>query len=356
MKHAASLGRLLMTSVLLSACTGEIGLSRQGEAGTDGSGGALGGGGVAGGEGGDSTGVSGTTGSGGTAGSGTPAGMAGTSGGASGGGGAVAGTGGGGAGTTGSGGRGGTGGGGGGTTGAGGRGGSTGGRGGSTGGSTGGSGGGVAFNPCPTNGDPCKVLPFGDSITAGTGSEPQGGGGYRVDLFSRAVMANKKLTFVGTLMNGPDSVASMPFPKQHSGYGGNLIAQITAASIYDPSVATNPHIVLLHIGTNDLYSEAAGAPTRLATLVDKLTTSLPNSLILVAKLIPSSSTYQPTMDYNAAIGPLMQQRTAAGKHVVLVDLYTGWPANSSSDGVHPNVAGYKWMAGVWYGAISGVLP
>jgi lysophospholipase L1-like esterase len=201
------------------------------------------------------------------------------------------------------------------------------------------------------------VLPFGDSITFGVGSDAQGGGGYRVDLFSRAVMAAKKLTFVGTQMNGPTTVAGMPFPQHHAGYSGYTIAQITATNLFNPEVATAPHIVLLHIGTNDmLRSDGSTAPQRLATLLDDLITALPGSLIVVAKIIPLNSGMTQVTAYNSAIMPLVQQRIDAGKHVVLVDQNTGFASTDlGSDGVHPNVTGYQKMAGVWYAAISALL-
>jgi lysophospholipase L1-like esterase len=232
------------------------------------------------------------------------------------------------------------------------------GRGGAAGGvaGSGGAGGAVAFNPCPTNGDACKVLPFGDSITDGVGS-PSPGGGYRVDLFSRAVMANKKLTFVGQQLNGPTTVAGMPFPRRHAGFSGYTIAQITAANIFDPAIGMAPNIVLLHIGTNDMnMSDPGGAPARLATLLDKLTAMAPNALIVVAKIIPLTSNMARVNTFNTAIAPLVQQRRDAGKHIVLVDQNTGFPTSELGDGIHPDAAGYVRMAGVWYTAISNLLP
>src|SRR5512141_709254 len=57
----------------------------------------------------------------------------------------------------------------------------------------------VAYSPCPTDGSPCKIMPFGDSITDGFGVP----GGFRVELFRLAHQAGKNVTFVGTGSNGP---------------------------------------------------------------------------------------------------------------------------------------------------------
>src|SRR5512141_2681279 len=73
---------------------------------------------------------------------------------------------------------------------------------------TGGSSGACAYDPCPTNGDACKSLPLGASITWGIGYD----GAYRVELFSKAIGAQKKITFTGSLSNGPSTVAGQPFP------------------------------------------------------------------------------------------------------------------------------------------------
>jgi lysophospholipase L1-like esterase len=41
---------------------------------------------------------------------------------------------------------------------------------------------------------------------------------------------------------------------------------------------------------------------------------------------------------------------------VLVDQHSGFPASDlATDGIHPNDAGYRRMAGVWYSAIAPLL-
>jgi len=219
-------------------------------------------------------------------------------------------------------------------------------------GSTGGSGG-TAYNPCPTNGDPCKVLPLGDSITEGLQSSHRGG--YRVDLFHRTLEAKQHITFVGSRQSGPQMVDGVAFPRNHEGYSGWTIDQI-AGTIPSPALNGSPDIVLLMIGTNDMYrTGAAQAPQRLETLLDRILGASSHALLVVAKIIPLNSSAANVDAYNAAIPALVQKRAAQGKHIVLVDQFTGFPTSELADGVHPNDAGYRRMAGVWYAAISNLL-
>ena len=223
----------------------------------------------------------------------------------------------------------------------------------STGGSATG-GGGVAgasgFEPCPASGA-CKIMPLGDSITDGTGYS----GGYRVELFAKAIAAQKNITFVGSLSNGPDTVSGVTFPKSHEGHFGWTISQVDDL-IPDPALGPSPHIVLLHLGTNDINQNmASAAPGKLGSLIDQIVTRLPAALIVVAKIIPEPSQATAINTYDAAIPALVQTRASAGKHVILVDQFTGFPSSELGDGVHPNQAGYSRMAGVWYEAIKSYL-
>lgn len=219
-------------------------------------------------------------------------------------------------------------------------------------GSGGGSGG---FRPCPTNGDACKILPLGDSITYGMQSSDKGG--YRSPLFKKVVAANQKVTFTGSQADGPSTVSGVTFPKNHEGHSGWTIDQI-AGLVPSPAMNTIPNIVLLMAGTNDVYA-ASGQSTmqdRLGTLIDKVTSAAPNALLVVATLTPlSNASWQTTLNtYNGKIPAVVQAKVTAGKHVILVDM-SKMPTSQLSDGVHPNDAGYAYMADVWYAAIKDVL-
>ncbi|HEX6275472.1 MAG TPA: SGNH/GDSL hydrolase family protein [Polyangiaceae bacterium] len=216
---------------------------------------------------------------------------------------------------------------------------------------TGGTGGATAFDPCPGTGA-CKILPLGDSITDGLGVT--GGGGYRIELFRLATMAGEELTFVGGSMNGPTMVDGQPFPRAHEGHSGWTIAQIDGI-VPRPALAPVPHIVLLHIGTNDMLQGASGASDRLGALLDQITTDLPNALVVVAKIIPFPGAASAVTTFNNAIPGLVQTRANGGKHVIMVDQFAGFPTSELPDGVHPNAAGYARMARVWYAAISSYL-
>ena len=244
-------------------------------------------------------------------------------------------------------------------------GGTAGGGGNSAGGAGGNSG---AFNPCPALPEPCKVMASGDSITVGAQSTDTGG--YRVALFHTALQHSKQLTFVGPSGAGPSSVDNVPFPDKHDGHSGYIIDTVDSRKGLLPLMAGNldkfkPNIVLLMIGTNDMNSnvDIPGAPARLAKLLDLVTTSAPDTLLVVAQLIPTrtDSLNDSVKKFNAELVNLVKARAQQGKHIVSVDMYGAFTANANYktawlfDGLHPNDAGYAKMADVWYPAISGFL-
>jgi lysophospholipase L1-like esterase len=209
-------------------------------------------------------------------------------------------------------------------------------------------------------------MPFGDSITDGYGVP----GGYRVELFASAHKAGKNLTFVGSGQNGPSMVDGVAFPQHHEGHTAFTIDPTPSRSGISPLVATvmpayTPHIVTLMIGTNDAIDsyDLVNAPTRLGKLIDSIITALPNALIVVAQIIPSQddALNSRIQTYNATIPALVQTRVAAGKHLLLVNMYPVIASNPNyktallNDMWHPNTAGYALMAQTWYGVLGPLL-
>jgi lysophospholipase L1-like esterase len=227
----------------------------------------------------------------------------------------------------------------------------------------------ASYQACQNN--PCKILPLGDSITYGVNDENNGG--YRGPLFASAVAAGQRITFTGSLSNGPSTVSGQTFPKKNEGHSGWGISEVTPYSGGNAGIATVipspamssasggvPDIILLHIGTNDSGSFTATQMTSdLSGLLDKIIAAAPDALLVVAQIIPLGyGTNDVIKAYNQAIPGLVQTRAAAGKHVVLLDMYTGFNASSmlGSDSIHPNSTGYKFMADHWYTAIGSLLP
>ena len=223
------------------------------------------------------------------------------------------------------------------------------------------------FDPCPATGN-CKILPLGDSITAGAGAQPGDGGGYRVELFTKATNDNKHITFVGSLTSGPTTAAGVAFPQNHEGHIGWTITQVSGIATISQALKDMPQIVLLFIGTNDegYATSEAGASDRLGQLIDKIVAALPNSLLVVSSIYPfpgcKATNYTPdecavnVAAYDAAIPGVIKQRADQGKHVNYVDMSTPPTGALSTDGVHPNdTVGYPWMGDTWYAAIKAYL-
>jgi lysophospholipase L1-like esterase len=231
-----------------------------------------------------------------------------------------------------------------------------------------GSGGAASYSPCPPVGQPCKVLPFGDSITDGFNVP----GGYRMELFRSARTASKSLTFVGSLVNGPTQVDDVTFPRNHEGHSGFTIDNEPQASRSGISPLANgvmtsyePHIVLLMIGTNDVNVNAGlgTANLRLGALMDRILAADANVLLAVAQITPTRVDNLNTrvQNYNATIPALVATRANAGKHVILVDMYGAFTRDGNykttllADDLHPSTAGYQRIAQTWYQALSGYL-
>ena len=222
------------------------------------------------------------------------------------------------------------------------------------------------YRPCPTDGSVCKIMPFGDSITDGFGVA----GGYRVELFRQAHQAGKSITFVGSGSNGPAQVDGVAFPPKHEGHSGFTIDKTPNRSGIAPLVASvmptyAPHIITLMIGTNDAIDDynMASAPTRLGALIDSIFAQLPNVLLVVAQPIPSQddALNLRLQSYNAAIPAIVKARADAGKHILMVDMYSVIAANANyktallQDTWHPNTAGHALLGARWYAVLAGSL-
>jgi lysophospholipase L1-like esterase len=199
--------------------------------------------------------------------------------------------------------------------------------------------------PAPTT--PTVIMPLGDSITDGFVVP----GGYRIKLWNTITNAGYKMDFVGSMSNGPTELGD----KNHEGHSGWRIDQLDT-NINAWMDTYKPQIVLLHIGTNDIAQsyDVANAPTRLSGLVDKICAKLPaGGKLYVAKIVPLNNTdwNSKIKTYNSQLATVVQNKTAQGKPVYVVDMFSALTTADLQDGVHPNRTGYDKMSDVWYNAI-----
>jgi lysophospholipase L1-like esterase len=202
-----------------------------------------------------------------------------------------------------------------------------------------------------------KIMPLGDSITYGYEAPDRSDctlnrGGYRTGLYNRLVAAGITPNFVGTLSQGPSTLAD----RDNEGHCGWTIEQIQA-QINSYMTADDPDVVLLHLGTNDMWrsaTEAVGAPAAMSTLIDTIVADRPGVKIYLASITPSTDATNQAriVTYDQALQGIVNAKAAAGDDIHYVDMYDAINQTQLSDSLHPTDAGYDAMAQAWYDALT----
>jgi lysophospholipase L1-like esterase len=200
-----------------------------------------------------------------------------------------------------------------------------------------------------------RIMPLGDSITGSPGC-------WRALLWNRLQSSGfTNIDFVGTL---PPQGCGVPYDGDNEGHGGALVTQVAAQNqLPGWLAATTPDIVLMHFGTNDVWSglDPATVLAAYGRLVDQMRASNPNMKILVAQIIPLNPSGcadcpNRAIALNNAIPAWASGKTTAQSPIVVVDQWTGFnTATDTGDGVHPNDAGIQKMSDRWYPALSAQL-
>ncbi|MFE9690400.1 SGNH/GDSL hydrolase family protein [Micromonospora sp. NPDC005806] len=202
---------------------------------------------------------------------------------------------------------------------------------------------------------PVRVMPLGDSITGQPGC-------WRSVLWNRLQSTGyPDVDFVGTL--GPQGCA-LPHDRDNEGHGGYLVTDVANQNLLPGWLAaTQPDVVLMHFGTNDLRRNIAPVTILAAysKLVDQMRASNPATTVLVAKIIPMNPSScrecgRRVVALNSAIDGWAAGKTTAASPVVVVDQWTGFDtATDTYDGMHPNAAGDQKMSDRWYPALTAAL-
>lgn len=238
------------------------------------------------------------------------------------------------------------------------------------------------------------VLPLGDSITFGCGSDAappdwfacctSTSGGYRAPLWAaiNGSGINASVLMVGSESEGP---AWVPVEQRaHEGHPGWTISMIKG--LQPTWTQLMPDVVLLKAGTNDVgqgHSNASMA-TDLDALLGALRSTLPAARIFITSILNLPDSQNPGFKstitfYNNVTVPQMAAKYGAtfvdiagatgmcfGPDSPLVDLCAvcngpcgGYNKNACPpvgfSYCHPTAAGYSLMAGVWANALLPIL-
>ena len=214
-----------------------------------------------------------------------------------------------------------------------------------------------------------RIMPMGDSITWGY----KVNGGYRAPLYDMLTNAGYRVEFTGSQTGNSKGMAS----PRHEGHCG-----IVTSNNYCPhwwglleglenrfAQCAPPHVVLLHIGTND---GTVGGPeairahglANLSRLIDRIAELQPGADVIVSTVLDRDWHFNGTDTCNEAVTnwfnprlpALVAGHAAKGQKVRFFDLNPYVPLRLQADGVHPNAEGYREMAKGWFTAITNLVP
>jgi lysophospholipase L1-like esterase len=222
-------------------------------------------------------------------------------------------------------------------------------------------------------------MPLGNSITQGDGKHPS----YRYALWKMLIDAEVDFEFVGSHDVNKDGVnpavkgteyKGKIYTNRNEGHWGWRADEILNGRPGQQRLGQwvknhTPDIVLMHLGTNDMFQNQSVDETigELREVVLQIRAENPDVVIFMAQLIPADEgvgharTNQNINNLNARIPALVEELTTLRSPVILVDQNTGfdatWNPNSiegqgdTYDGLHPNFIGEQKMAQRWFEAI-----
>lgn len=195
-----------------------------------------------------------------------------------------------------------------------------------------------------------KIMSLGDSITAGHTYQ-----NYRKPLQRMLKDSGNDVNFVGLYMDNFNE-AYLDKPSFYSAIWGIRADTINLYYIKSWMENANPDVILLHIGTNDLWQgRTVGATVdSLSSMIDKIRDENPTVVIFLAQIIKMNNPLvnENILQYNNEIETLIENKSTFQSPIYLVDQNDGFDLSIMSyDGVHPNIIGDEFMAKNWYEAL-----
>ena len=207
-------------------------------------------------------------------------------------------------------------------------------------------------------GDPLRIMPVGDTIT--TGKFRSTSAGYRLPLYLALRNNGYNVTFVGSQTDGPPPPG---FDHFHESYP-SIENQHFANFLTDYLTASEPDMLLIHTGTNNMNSEPSfnAAIPDLQSAIDQAVTDGVSD-IFVAQIIgrecePSETGCLErdarTDLYNTNIAISITNATIVNMNSGAGLIYEEFPNGDFQPGnqLHPVDSGYLKMATTWYNAIT----
>ncbi|MGB7251125.1 MAG: GDSL-type esterase/lipase family protein, partial [Phormidesmis sp.] len=204
-----------------------------------------------------------------------------------------------------------------------------------------------------------RLMPLGDSITAGQHNSGAVPGGYRIELEKQAAADGISINFVGSENNRSGGLSD----GDHAGFPGKTIDFITDW-VNSGKLSSYPaDAILLMIGTNDVNNGASANQMidRLDNLIDRILSKAPNTYLYVSSIAPvdaprgSSQEAKNVKDYNSKISNLVSKKGGrvtyvnAGGSLSVGDLNGDRSrTNDLDDGLHPTADGYDKLGNAWY--------
>jgi len=222
-----------------------------------------------------------------------------------------------------------------------------------------------------------QILILGDSITQAEINRAS----FRYPLWKKLIDTEIQFDFVGSMQTQQDKYSKgtppqpdykgEPFDKDHEGHFSWAASDIIIGR--NPNNGTGSgnlsqwlqdydfDIVLVHLGTNDVFRKQGNAHIAgaLKAVIETLRSDNPGAIILLAQAIPAArndAIAKALVSMNEMIRELVEEMNTSESPVILVDQYTGFDvAKDSYDGVHPNALGEEKMAQRWFEAIQAAI-
>ena len=218
-----------------------------------------------------------------------------------------------------------------------------------------------------------RIMPLGDSITHG--SQSVRGNGYRAPLYVALTNLGYNVDYVGTETDNYGKVDPFLADSDHEGHSGWKLEN-ASNGIYNYiqdffAQIDDPHVILLHLGTNDTGDNEtvfrSEATNRLVRLLDRIYECQPSAKVVVTTLMRRYTTAGDTENnwkyiaitnvFNPAVPGIVAAQQAKGQAAYFLDMHAAVPTfDQIADTVHPNDVGYTNMANAWVSAVTSIVP